>query len=332
MPERSANLAGIGLMLLAVLLFSVNDALAKWLVATYAVAQILLIRSISASLMLAPFVLKAGAGAFRDAPRPRLQVLRAVLATAETVGFYFAVRYIPLADAVTFYLAGPIYVTALSAILLREKVGAYRWSAVIVGFVGVLIALNPSAASLNVGSLIALCGSIAYAFLMIATRAVRSTPNVVLAGAQVAGAIVFGAVGAPFAWTAVAGTDFLLLLLLGVVAVGRDRARQPVAETRAGLSRRSLPVLADRLGDGLRVFRLRRRPEDAYARWRRDHRRFGPLHLPARAAPQCPRRGGAGAGGALAKAEEVGVLPGAVAVAPEMQANAAQATRKRAAT
>ncbi len=218
MPERSANLAGIGLMLLAVLLFSVNDALAKWLVATYAVAQILLIRSISASLMLAPFVLKAGAGAFRDAPRPRLQLLRAVLATAETVGFYFAVRYIPLADAVTFYLAGPIYVTALSAILLREKVGAYRWSAVIVGFVGVLIALNPSAASLNVGSLIALCGSIAYAFLMIATRAVRSTPNVVLAGAQVAGAIVFGAVGAPFAWTAVAGTDFLLLLLLGVVA------------------------------------------------------------------------------------------------------------------
>jgi drug/metabolite transporter (DMT)-like permease len=218
LPERSANLAGIGLMLLAVLLFSVNDALAKWLVATYAVAQILLIRSISASLMLAPFVLKAGAGAFRDAPRPRLQLLRAVLATAETVGFYFAVRYIPLADAVTFYLAGPIYVTALSAILLREKVGAYRWSAVIVGFVGVLIALNPSAASLNVGSLIALCGSIAYAFLMIATRAVRSTPNVVLAGAQVAGAIVFGAVGAPFAWTAVAGTDFLLLLLLGVVA------------------------------------------------------------------------------------------------------------------
>jgi drug/metabolite transporter (DMT)-like permease len=219
LPERSANLAGIGLMLLAVLLFSVNDALAKWLVATYAVAQILLIRSISASLMLAPFVLKAGAGAFRDAPRPRLQVLRAVLATAETVGFYFAVRYIPLADAVTFYLAGPIYVTALSAILLREKVGAYRWSAVIVGFVGVLIALNPSAASLNVGSLIALCGSIAYAFLMIATRAVRSSPNVVLAGAQVAGAIVFGAVGAPFAWTAVAGTDFLLLLLLGVVAI-----------------------------------------------------------------------------------------------------------------
>ncbi len=205
-------------MLLAVLLFSVNDALAKWLVATYAVAQILLIRSISASLMLAPFVVTAGAAAFRDAPRPGLQTLRAILATAETVGFYFAVRYIPLADAVTFYLAGPIYVTALSAILLHEKVGIYRWSAVIVGFVGVLIALNPSAASLNVGSLIALSGSIAYAFLMIATRAVRSTPNVVLAGTQVAGAAIFGAVGAPFAWTAVAGTDFLLLLLLGVVA------------------------------------------------------------------------------------------------------------------
>jgi len=219
LPERSANLAGIGLMLLAMLLFSMNDALGKWLVATYSVAQILLIRSIAASLMLAPFVIRSGLAPFRNAPRPGLQVLRAALATLETALFYLSVWFIPLADAVTFYLAGPIYVTALSALLLREKVGVYRWSAVIAGFIGVLIALKPSAASLGAGSLIALAGSFCYAVLMIATRHLRETSNVVLASAQVAGALAFGAIGAPFAWTVVAGTDLLLLLLLGVVAI-----------------------------------------------------------------------------------------------------------------
>ncbi len=206
-------------MLLAMLLFSLNDTLGKWLIVSCTVAQILLIRSIAAALMLAPFVVKAGAGAFREAPRPGLQVLRAVLATTETALFYLSVWYIPLVDAVTFYLAGPIYVTALSAILLRERVGIYRWSAIVVGFVGVVIALNPSAASLGPGSLIALGGSLCYALLMVATRHLRETSNVVLASTQVVAAIFFGAIAAPFAWNAITGTDLLLLLLLGVVAI-----------------------------------------------------------------------------------------------------------------
>lgn len=210
-------------MLLAMLLFSVNDALGKWLVATYGVAQILLIRSISASLTIAPFVVKAGAEPFRRAPRPGLQAIRVVLATAEITLFYLAVSYIPLADAMTFYLAGPIYVTALSALLLREKVGPYRWSAVVVGFVGVVIALGPTAnglAAFGPGQFIALGGSICYAFFMIATRQVKETPNVVFVTWQVAGAIVAGAIGAPFAWVPMPGSDFLLLLLLGVAATG----------------------------------------------------------------------------------------------------------------
>lgn len=206
-------------MLLAMVTFSVNDALGKWLVATYSVAQILFIRSIGASLMLAPFMLKSGLKPFREAPRPGLQVVRALLATAETASFYLAVWYIPLATAMTFYLAGPIYVTALSAIFLREKVGLYRWSAVLVGFAGVIVALKPSAETLGPGSLIALGGSFLYALMMIATRQLRETSNVVLAGTQVAGAITLGAIGLPFAWTAIAGVDFLLLLLLGVVAI-----------------------------------------------------------------------------------------------------------------
>ena len=110
-----------------------------------------------------------------------------MLSTTEVACFYLSVWYLPLADAMTFYLAGPIYVTAMSALFLGEKVGIYRWSAVLVGFVGVLIALNPTVGSLGIGSLVALAGSFIYAIFMVVTRQVKSTPNVVLAVAQAAG-------------------------------------------------------------------------------------------------------------------------------------------------
>jgi len=101
-----------------------------------------------------------------------------------------------------------------------EKVGIHRWSAVLVGFVGVVIALNPSAASLGVGSLIALAGSFIYAIFMVVTRQIKSTPNVVLAAAQATGGLAFGAIGAPFTWVAIeSGNHILLLLLLGAVSI-----------------------------------------------------------------------------------------------------------------
>jgi drug/metabolite transporter (DMT)-like permease len=149
-------------MLAGIALFSINDALGKWLLATYSVGELLLIRSAAALILLAPFVCAGIAPS--PARRPGLQIVRALLSTLEVAFFYWAVAYLPLADVVTFYLAGPIYVTALSVILLGEHVGWRRWTAVIVGFIGVLIALRPSAASFTWPALIALTGSVIFAF------------------------------------------------------------------------------------------------------------------------------------------------------------------------
>ena len=114
--------------------------------------------------------------------------------------FFWAVAYLPLADAITFYLAGPIYVTAFSALLLKEKVGWRRWTAVLVGFAGVVIALRPSAASFTLPALIALTGSVFFALLMIVTRILRDTSDTVLMSGQFFGSFAFGAVTAPFVW------------------------------------------------------------------------------------------------------------------------------------
>jgi drug/metabolite transporter (DMT)-like permease len=215
---RQAALAGIGLMLLGIFLFVVNDVLGKWLVATYSVGQILLIRSVAALILLAPLIWREGRGAMLQPQRPALQLLRVVLSTAEVVAFYVAVAYLPLADVITFYLASPIYVTALAGPLLGEKVGWRRWSAVIIGFCGVLIALRPSGATLSAPSLIAFSGSLMFAFLMIATRSLRGTPDIVLVSWQTIAALIFGLIAAPFGWVAPTGRDYALLAALGIVA------------------------------------------------------------------------------------------------------------------
>ena len=220
MRSGQAVMAGIGLMLLGIFLFSANDALGKWILATYSVGQMLLIRAIAAVMVLSPFICREGWAPFKAAPRPGLQVLRLLLSTSEVVMFFWAVSYLPLADTVTVYLAGPVYVTALSALLLGEKVGWRRWTAVLVGFAGVLIALRPSAATLTWPALIALTGSVCYALLMIVTRFVRGTSDVVMATGQIGTTFIFGAATAAFGWVMPSLVDLALLALLGVVATG----------------------------------------------------------------------------------------------------------------
>lgn len=217
---KSTVATGIGLMLLACFVYSLNDALGKWLVSTYSVGQLLLIRSIAAILVLAPFVMRREVlSEFRTAPRPGLQFLRIALSSTESALFYWAVVYLPLADVVTFYLAGPIFVTAFSAIFLGEKVGWRRWSAVAVGFGGVLIAMRPSAATFTLPALIALTGSLFFSFQMIATRALRGTSDLVLVSGQMIGALVVGVFLAPVGWVTPSLRDFSLLAMLGLVAM-----------------------------------------------------------------------------------------------------------------
>jgi drug/metabolite transporter (DMT)-like permease len=215
-PTGRATL-GIGLMLLGIFLFSCNDVLGKWMLSTYSLGQMLLIRSLAAMVLLLPLIWR-DRKSFAVAPRPGLQLLRVVLATLESVFFFWAVTYLPLADVVTFYLAGPIYVTALSALFLGEHVGWRRWSAVLVGFAGVIICLRPSAATLTAPALIALAGSVFFALLMITTRTLRGTSDTVLITGITSGALIFGLASAPFAWVTPTPRDIALLALLGVVA------------------------------------------------------------------------------------------------------------------
>jgi len=216
--ERSAPLTGIGLMLLSILMFSCGDALGKFMVATYSLGQLLWLRACAALIVLLPMIWRNRAD-FTRLERPWLQLLRVTLSTVEVAAFFLATVYLPLADVVTYYLACPIFVTALSAIVLRERVGWRRWSAVLIGFCGVLIALRPSSQTVSWPAMIALGGSFSFALLMLITRSLRATPDVVLASSQFAGTFALGAVMSPFGWITPDLGSLVLFAAAGCISV-----------------------------------------------------------------------------------------------------------------
>jgi drug/metabolite transporter (DMT)-like permease len=153
-------------------------------------------------------------------PRPWLECLRLLFATGETICFYAAVAVLPLADAVTYYLAGPIYVTLIAALFLGERVGWRRWTAIGAGLFGVLLILKPEGGFFDVKLLLAVFGCFLFAFYVIATRLVSrddsSTTSFFYTG--IAGAAVMTLVG-PFYWTSMALWDWGWMALLCLTGI-----------------------------------------------------------------------------------------------------------------
>jgi S-adenosylmethionine uptake transporter len=217
--QTGAVAAGVGLMALGYFVFALNDALGKYLVASFGVAQLIAIRSLGSFLVLGPMLARRRENPFRRVERPLLQVVRAVLATLETGLFYAACVWMPLADVMTFYMAGPIYTLLAARLILGERIGWRRWAAIGVGFGGVLIALKPSTASLTGPALIALAGSIAYSLSLILNRMLARTSGPVLGTFQTLGALVAAGALAIFDWRPLTGAGVVWMMVLGVVAI-----------------------------------------------------------------------------------------------------------------
>jgi S-adenosylmethionine uptake transporter len=215
--ELGRQTLGIVLYLAGVFAFAANDALGKWLVASYGVGEMLFVRSIGGLAMLVPVALMAGVS-LRFRGDWRLQLVRILAQTLDSYCFYRATRSLPLADVMTFYMAAPIIVTAISALALKEKVGPYRWGAVIVGFVGVVIALAPTGDAFQPATLIALLGTFMFAISLTLTRKLRDIHPLSLVGWQYIGSGVIGGLVSPLQWVTPGPIDFGLLLVLGIVS------------------------------------------------------------------------------------------------------------------
>lgn len=220
----SSHKLGITFMLVAMVLFTINDTIGKWLVASYPVGELIALRSLAALIVLGFLIWKTRTPVhivhLARLDQPVLHILRIVLAVAEVGCFYTAVRFLPLADVFMFYLASPLFLTIFSVVLLKERVGLFRWSAVCVGLGGVFFVFPPSEAAFSQPALIALAGSLALALMLTLTRMLRSSNALMLITTQTFGLAVISALTLPFAWVTPDFGDALLICLLGIVATG----------------------------------------------------------------------------------------------------------------
>lgn len=213
---------GIACMVLGGLLLTVNDAIQKWMTADFPTGQLLAMRAVFMLVPIAFLIWHAGGLPALKITNYRGQALRAVLVCLSSFLFVGALSVMPLADAIAITFAGPLFVTALAPLLLREQVGWRRWGAVLTGFVGVLIMVRPSGANtlqwvalLPLG--VALCGAIRD----ITTRYIHGTETTAgIMFYSTSGVIIVGFATAPFAWEPISAVQYGMFAINGLVLGG----------------------------------------------------------------------------------------------------------------
>jgi drug/metabolite transporter (DMT)-like permease len=195
------TLRGIALLMSAVFMFSAMDTLAKYMLKSYPMSALMWARyMIHVVVMLAWLGPRMGAKLFHTS-HPWLQILRGVLLVGSTTFFYFALRYLPLAEAAAITFVGPVLTALLSGPMLGDKVSRRQWFAVTLGFVGVLIIMRPGGGVLSLPAIFPLATAILFSVYQIVTRKIagREHPYTSLFyTALVGGAITSLAV--PFHW------------------------------------------------------------------------------------------------------------------------------------
>jgi len=170
------NLKGIAFLMLASFAFSLMALLIKLLGQRLHITQILLLRQVGMFVMVAPAILRHFPGSLRS-ERPGLQLLRIACALVAMLFGFTAVIYMPLAEATAIFFAKSFFVTIFAVIFLAETVGVYRWSALAIGFVGVLIMLQPGTDNFNVYGLFSLAGAAGAAGVMILLRVLSQSDS-----------------------------------------------------------------------------------------------------------------------------------------------------------
>ncbi len=192
-PERT--LVGIVALLAGAALFPVSDTASKMLTATLPGIEVAWMRYLVFVVLTVPLLLRDRS--LVRAARPGLLAGRAVASAASTALFIVAFGMMPVADATAIGFMAPIVVTAMAALFLREKVGVRRWSAAVVGFVGVMVIVRPGGSSFTLTSLVPLCGSIASATAIIGTRLAKDErPETTMLYQAVVGFVVVTAMAA----------------------------------------------------------------------------------------------------------------------------------------
>jgi len=209
---------GVGLIMVAVFMFSSMDTLAKHMLRSYPIPPLLWARYfVQFAFMVAIFGPRMGLGLVRT-KHPFIQTARGLLLVCSSVFFYLSLRYLPLAEAAAITFVGPVLVTALSGPLLREKVRPRQWIAVGMGFAGVLIIIRPGGAVFSATVVFPLISAVFFSLYQILTRKVagREDPMTTLFFSALVGAIAT-TIPLPFTWQSPTPVQAAFIVAIGLL-------------------------------------------------------------------------------------------------------------------
>ncbi|WP_420565483.1 DMT family transporter [Thalassobaculum sp.] len=213
------------MMVAAAGILTVNDAIAKWLTERYPVGQVLAMRGILVVAMVYAWAVLSGRGSALRVKNWSLHLTRGGLMAVSTFLFVTSLWLLPIADAIAISFAGPIFATALAALILGEPVGWRRWSAVAIGFVGVVVMVRPTPEMFRIVALIPIVAAFVGALRDIVTRKLGTGGESTLMVLIVSTSIVAfaGLLTLPFGWVMPTAAEmglFLVTSILVAVAQG----------------------------------------------------------------------------------------------------------------
>ena len=211
----SKNQLGFLYMFLSVCAFSIMDLLVKWS-DNYPLGQVIFFRGFFGIVFYYFVIPKDRIKNFYITKRPFLHLSRCLVGLVALLSIFTALRNLPLATVVSISFAAPIFTTIFSIFFLSEKVGYFRWLAVLVGFIGILIISEPGLSSLNIYYIFPVIFVLGMSYVAISIRQLSSTEPVWLISLFFSAAItIAGLVTLPFGWLMPNLMDLILLSMIG---------------------------------------------------------------------------------------------------------------------
>ena len=209
----------IVLNLSAWVMLPIMDGFAKYLSSTLPVLQITWSRYFFTVVIVLPIMLIFFRKNLTWTEKPKLQLIRGILLFCANILFFYSISIISLAKALTLAFIAPLIVTALSPVLLGEKVGFRRWAAVVIGFIGTLVVIRPGFVEFNLASIAALGTGILYGFYLIITRKLHDADNplLTLLLTGIVGAIL-GTMIMPTVWVQPTINEWYMMFAIGFFA------------------------------------------------------------------------------------------------------------------
>ena len=212
----SKNQLGFLYMFMSVCAFSIMDVIVKWS-SNYPIGQVLFFRGFFGIIFYFFVIPRERINNFYQTKRPGLHALRCLAGLIALISIFIALRKLPLATVVSISFAAPIFTTILSIFLLSEKVGIFRWLAVIIGFIGILIITEPGISELNIYYIFPIIFCLGLSYVAITIRQLSTSEPAWLISFYFSLSITFlSFLTIPQGWVMPSLNHFILLSFIGI--------------------------------------------------------------------------------------------------------------------